>query len=49
MAYTQAITTEAIAKAVAEVTIVAIYAMAVATAERPQSMAGSKIGKPAMR
>ena len=48
MASEQAITNEAIAKAVVEVTKEAIQAMVVATAERPQSVMGPKIGKPAM-
>ena len=45
----QVIASESIAKAVAEATKVAIQAMAVATADRPQSMAGPKIGRPAMK
>ena len=45
----QVIVSEAIAKAVAEATRLAIQAMAVAAAERPQSMAGPKIGRPAMK
>ena len=43
------IANEAIAKAVAEATRAAIQAMAAAMAERPQSMAGPKIGGPAMK
>ena len=38
-----------ITKAVAEETRVAIQAMAAAIAERPQSVAGPKIGRPAMK
>ena len=49
MASEQAITNKAIAKAVAEVTRVAIQATAAATAERPQSTLGHKIGRPAMK
>ena len=49
MASEQTIATEAIAKAVAEVTRAAIQAMAAAMAERPQSVAGPKIGRPAMK
>ena len=45
----QILISEVISKAVAEATGAAIQAMAVATAERPQSMAGPKIGKPAMK
>ena len=44
MASEQAITNKAVAKAVAEVMEAAIQAMAAATAERPQSMAGPRIG-----
>ena len=40
---------EAIAKAVAEATRAAIQAMAAAMAERPQSVAGPKMGRPAMK
>ena len=40
---------ETIAKAVAEAMRVAIQAMAATTAERPQSAAGPKIGRPAMK
>ena len=47
MASEQAIANKAIAKAVTEVTKAAIQAMA--TAERPQSMMGPKIGSPAMK
>ena len=49
MASEQAVANEAIAKAVAEVTIAAIQAMAATTAERPQSVAGPKVGRPAMK
>ena len=49
MASEQTITNETIAKAVAEATRVAIQAMAAAKAERPQSVAGPKIGLPAMK
>ena len=49
MASEQVIVSEAIAKAVGEATIVAIQAKVVAIAERPQSMAGPKIGIPAMK
>ena len=45
----QEIADEAIAKAVAEATRAAIQAMAAAVAERPQSIAGSKIGRPALK
>ena len=45
----QAIANVAIAKAVAEVTRVAIQAMAAAAAERPQNVAGPKIGRPALK
>ena len=38
-----------IAKAVAEATRVAIQVMAAAVTERPQNMAGPKIGRPAMK
>ena len=40
---------EIIAKAVAEATRLAIQAMTAAVVERPQSMAGPKIGRPAMK
>ena len=40
---------EAITKAVAEATRVAIQAMAAATVEWPQNMAGPKLGTPAMK
>ena len=43
------IANEAIAKAVAEVTTVAIQAIAAAAAERSQSVVGCKIGGPAMQ
>ena len=49
MASEQVIANEAIAKAVAEVTRAAIQAMAAAAAERPQSIAGLKIGGPVMK
>ena len=49
MANEQATTNEAIAKTVAEETRVVIQAMASATAERPQSMAGPKVGRPATK
>ena len=49
MANEQAITNEAIAKAVVELTRAAIQAMAAATAERPQSVVGPKIGRPALK
>ena len=45
----QIMLSDAITKAVAEVTRVAIQAMAAATAERPQSAAGPKIDRPAMK
>ena len=40
---------ETIAMAVAEAMRVAIQAMSAATAERPQGVAGSKIGRPTMK
>ena len=49
MASEQIIVSEAIAKAVAEATRTAIQAMAAATLERTQSMAGPKICRPAMK
>ena len=49
MASEQAIANKAIAKAVAEVPKAAIQAMVAATAERPQSMVGPKIGRPALK
>ena len=49
MASEQVIVSEAITKAVAEATRVDMQAMAAATTERPQSMAGLKIGGPAMK
>ena len=49
MASEQAMANEVIGRAVAEVTRAAIQAMAAAMAERPQSMAGPKIGRPAMK
>ena len=45
----QVITNEAIAKEVAEATRAAIQVMAAAVAERPQSIAGPKLGGPAMK
>ena len=45
----QVIVSEAIAKAVVEATRAATQGMAVAAAEAPQSTAGPKIGRPAMR
>ena len=49
MASEQAITNEAIAKAVAEVMKAAIQVMAAVTAVRPQSVMGPKIGRHAMK
>ena len=49
MASEQAITNEAKAKAETQATRAAIQAMAAATAERPQSMVGPKIGRPGMK
>ena len=49
MASEKVIANEAIAKAVAEVTREAIQAMGAATPEKPQSVAGPKIGGPAMK
>ena len=49
MASEQTIANGAIGKAVAEVTRVAVQAMVAVTAERPQSMAGPKTGRPAMK
>ena len=49
MASEQAITNEATAEAVGEAARVAIQAMAAATAERPQSTVGPKIGGPAVK
>ena len=49
MASEEAIANKTIARIVAEVTQAAIQAMAAATAERPQSMAGPMIGGPAMK
>ena len=49
MASEQAIANEAIPKAVTEATKAAIQAMAAAVAERPQSIAGPKLGRPAMK
>ena len=42
-------TNKAIAKAVAEATKAAIQVMAAAVADRPQSTAGPKLGRPAMK
>ena len=49
MASKQVTMNETTAKSVAEATRVAIQAMATATAERPQSAAGPKIGSTAMK
>ena len=49
MAREQATANEEIAKAVVEATKAAIQVMAAATLERPQSMEGPKIGRPAMK
>ena len=49
MASEQVIVSEAITKAVAEATRLAIQAMAVAAAVRPQSVAGPRVGGPAMK
>ena len=49
MASEQAIANEAIAKAVAEATRVAIQVMAAGATESPQSGVGPKIGIPAMK
>ena len=49
MASEQAIASEAIAKAVAEVTRATVQAMAVTMAEKTQGAAGPKIGGPAMK
>ena len=49
MASEQVMANEATAKAVAEATTAAIQAMAAAVAERPQSIAGPKLGRPAMK
>ena len=43
------IANEAVAKAVAEVTRTAIQAMAADMVERPHSVAGPRIGRPAMK
>ena len=48
MASEQAITNEAIAKAVTELTKAAIQAIAAATGERPKGLVGPKIDRPAM-
>ena len=49
MAGEQAIANEAITKSVAKMTKATIQAMTAATAEKPQSAVGPKIGKPAMK
>ena len=49
MASEQSTMTEAIAKAVAEVTRVAIQAMAATPVDRPLTMAGPKIGRLSMK
>ena len=49
MASKQIIASEVIAKTVAEATRVPLQAMAAAVAVMPQSMAGPKIGGPAMK
>ena len=49
MADEQVIVSKAVTKAVADVTRVAIQAMATATAQILQSAAGPKIGRPAMK
>ena len=49
MAREQVIANEAVAKAVAEATRAAILTMSAAMAERPQSIAGPKVGGPAMK
>ena len=49
MTSVQVIASKVIARAVAEATRAAIQAMAVAMAERPQSMAGFKIGGPVLK
>ena len=49
MASEQTAANKAIVEVVAEVTRVAIQAMAAATAERLQSVVGPKIGRPAMK
>ena len=49
MASEQAIANEAVAKAVADMTRVAVQPMAAAVAERPQSVARPKIGGPAIK
>ena len=49
MARKQAIANEAIAKAVAEPSRAVMQAMIPATAEKPQSVTGPKIGQPAMK
>ena len=49
MADEQVIVSKAVTKAVADVTRVAIQAMATATAQSPQSAAGPKIGRPALK
>ena len=49
MANEQAIASDVIVKAVVETTRAEIQAIAAATAERPWSMVGFKIGRPAMK
>ena len=49
MASKQTIAHEAIATGVAEAMKAAIQAMATSTSERPQSAAGPKVGRPAMK
>ena len=49
MASDQVIANEAISKAVAKATRAAIQVMAPAVAERPPSIAGPKLGRPAMK
>ena len=49
MAREQVIVSEAIAKTVAEATTAAIQAMATAATERPQCVAGPKIGGPTIK
>ena len=49
MASEQVIACEVIAKAVVEATRVPVQAVTAAVAEKPQSMAGPKIGGPAMK
>ena len=49
MASEQVLVSKAISKAVTEVTRTAMQTMATATAERPQCLAGLKIGRPTMK